>query len=285
MSLIEAAVQKAKKTGQGPPGYGALETAAAPAQQPPAGRPTPATADAAAVTARMKQLLELPLATLNDEAMEKYGILLKTPDPAAQRAYRILRTRVQQRMQTQGWSTVAVTAPGEGEGKTVTAINLALALAKDVNTWVCLVDLDLQHPKVAEYFGMGFERGLSDYLTGGTDIGDVIYRIGVDRLAVIPNRVSMDHSSDELCSPRMNEFYRAVATENPRPIVVYDMPPLLVSDDVIKLAPSFDCSLLVVSEGVTSRAMLQKARDVLREMNLLGVVLNRSAESTKSSYY
>lgn len=285
MSLIEAAVQKAKKSGQGPPGFAVSELPASATTAAPSTRPALAPVDPAAVTARVKQLSELPLATLDDAAMEKYGVLLKTPDPSAQRAYRILRTRVQQRMQTQGWSTVAVTAPGEGEGKTVTAINLALALAKDVNTWVCLVDLDLQHPKVAEYLGMEFERGLSDYLTGGTDIGGVVYRIGVDRLAVIPNRVSMDHSSDELCSPRMNEFYRAVAAEYPRPIVVYDMPPLLVSDDVIKLAPFVDCSLLVVSEGVTSRSMLQGARDILREMNLLGVVLNRSSETTKSAYY
>jgi CO dehydrogenase nickel-insertion accessory protein CooC1 len=58
-----------------------------------------------------------------------------------------------------------------------------------------------------------------------------------------------------------------------------------MSDDVLKFTPNVDCTLFVVSEGQTSRATLQRATETLQEMNLLGVVLNRSAEREESGYY
>jgi Mrp family chromosome partitioning ATPase len=63
----------------------------------------------------------------------------------------------------------------------------------------------------------------------------------------------------------------------PNHIVVFDMPPL-TADDVLTFAPRVDGVLLVVAEGRTERASLEKAKELLAEMNLLGVVLNRSAE-------
>ena len=43
--------------------------------------------------------------------------------------------------------------------------------------------------------------------------------------------------------------------------------------------------LLVASEGKSGRAMLRGAKEILAEMNLLGVVLNRSKERNESAYY
>jgi orotidine-5'-phosphate decarboxylase len=43
--------------------------------------------------------------------------------------------------------------------------------------------------------------------------------------------------------------------------------------------------LLVVAEGTTGRDALRSAKQVLDEMNLLGVVLNRSADRDEGAYY
>jgi Mrp family chromosome partitioning ATPase len=83
----------------------------------------------------------------------------------------------------------------------------------------------------------------------------------------------------------MGEFTAALEREMPRRIVIFDMPPLLASDDVLAFAPQFDSLLLVVSEGTSGRAMLRGAKEVLSEMNLLGVALNRSKERNESAYY
>ncbi len=63
------------------------------------------------------------------------------------------------------------------------------------------------------------------------------------------------------------------------------MPPLLLSDDVLTFAPQVDGLLLVVSEGSTTRAALKKSKEILAEMNLIGVVLNRSTERDDDAYY
>jgi Mrp family chromosome partitioning ATPase len=83
----------------------------------------------------------------------------------------------------------------------------------------------------------------------------------------------------------MLELLHALEREMPRRILVFDMPPLLASDDVLAFAPQIDALLLVVSEGVTGRNLLRGAQEILSEMNLAGVVLNRSRERNDTAYY
>ena len=183
---------------------------------------------------------------------------------------------------------IGVTGLSPGDGKTLTAINLAITLAQNVNTWVFLVDLDLRRSQVARALGLssqGSEAGLSDYLHGDASVEDIIYSPGIERLAVIPNFQQIPDSSEMLTTPRMTELLQALERETPRRIIIFDLPPLLASDDVIAFAPQVDSMLLVVAEGATGRAALESAKETLSDMNLLGVVLNKSAETTDTDYY
>ncbi len=71
----------------------------------------------------------------------------------------------------------------------------------------------------------------------------------------------------------------------PRRIVIFDMPPLLASDDVLAFAPQVDALLLVLAEGVSARANLEKSKQLIGNTNLIGVVLNRSTETNDTPYY
>ena len=224
-------------------------------------------------------------ASLDPQALERNRVLLRIQDVAVSRAYKILRTRVSHRMAANKWTALGVTGTCAGEGKTLTAVNLALALAQDPNAWVFLVDLDLQRPQVGACLGMNYEYGLTDYLTGHAELSQIIYDIGIRRLAVVPNASPIETSSEHLCSPRMAEFVNALETQAPRRIIIFDMPPLMVSDDVLAFAPRLDSLLLVVSQGYTARRTLANAKEVLSEHNVLGVVLNRSTERNDSPYY
>ena len=224
-------------------------------------------------------------APVDPQAMERNRVLLRVPDVGISRAYKILRTRVLHRLSANNWFTLGITGTAAGEGKSLTAVNLALALAQDVNTSVFLVDLDLQRPQLGAYLGMSYEHGLTDYLTGQVELDQIIYDIGVKRLAVVPNASSVENSSELLGSPRMGEFIAALEAQIPRRIVVFDMPPVMVTDDVLAFAPRVDTFLLVVSQGQTARRTLANAKEVLSEVNLMGVVLNRSTERNDSPYY
>jgi protein-tyrosine kinase len=271
MSLIEEAMRKATLERAG----GRANLAVQPRM------PRPVHTSAAAEAAARQYLLAPP----DPETMERHHVLLGISDVAVSRAYKILRTRVLQRMRAKNWHSLGITGTAAGEGKSLTAINLALALAQDVNTWVYLVDLDLQRPQVGAYLGMRYERGLTDYLTGHADFDQIVYDTGIKRLAVIPNAHPVEQSSEYLAAPRMTEFLATLDAESPRRIVVFDMPPLLVSDDVLAFAPRLDSLLFVVSQGQTARRTLANAREILSEMNVIGVVLNRSSERNDSPYY
>lgn len=225
---------------------------------------------------------------LDPAVLERQCVLPGVTDPAAHRAYKILRTRVLRRLESEEWRSFGVTGLEPGDGKTLTSINLAISLAQNVNTWVFLVDLDLHRLQVARSLGItGAEggAGLSDFLQGDASVDDIIYSPGIDRLAIVPNFQPISDSSEMLATPRMSELLQALERETPRRIIIFDLPPLLASDDVIAFAPQIDSMLLIVSEGSTNRAALESAKETLGEMNMLGVVLNRSAETSKTDYY
>lgn len=225
---------------------------------------------------------------LDPGVLERNCVLPGVNDPAALRAYKILRTRITKRLEQQQWRSFGVTGLSPGDGKTLTSINLAITLAQNVNTWVFLVDLDLRRGQVARSLGLTGahgEAGLSDYLLGDASVDDIIYTPGIERLAVIPNFQPIADSSETLQTGRMTELLQALEREAPRRIIIFDLPPLLASDDVIAFAPQVDSMLLVVSEGSTGRSQLESARETLSEMNLLGVVLNKSSETSDTDYY
>ena len=224
-------------------------------------------------------------AATDPEIIERNHVLLGVSDVAVARAYKILRTRVLHRLAANGWRSVGITGTTVGEGKSLTAINLALALAQEVNTWVFLVDLDLQRSQVGGYLGMNVDFGLTDFLTGQCELDQCVYDIGVRRLAVVPNVRRAENSSEFLTSPRMGEFVQTLSDENPRRVIVFDMPPLLASDDVLAFGPRADSHLLVVSQGHTARRTMANCKEMLAEMNVIGVVLNRSTEHNDSPYY
>jgi protein-tyrosine kinase len=275
MSIIEEAVRKSAERNRQ---AGTTDTSRAQARL----RRVP-TAPVDTSHAQRFQPVTLDKAVLHDKL-----VMPQLQDAGALRAYKILRTRVLRRLEANQWHSFAVTGVTAGEGKTLTAINLAMAMAQDTNTWVALIDLDLQRPRVAEYLGLSNkrgERGLSDYLQGNASFENIVYSPEIERLAVIPNFSPVANSSETLTSPRMTELMQALEAETPRRVLIFDMPPVLAADDVLAFAPQIDGLLMVVAEGTTDRNSLRRAKEVLAEMNLLGVVLNRSAERNDAAYY
>lgn len=130
------------------------------------------------------------------------------------------------------------------------------------------------------------DKGLVDYLNGSADLEEVLFRPdGTDRIAILPNTVVFEDSSETLSSPQIADLVNKLRGSDPGRIIICDLPPYLATDDVLAFAPVADAFLVVVSEGRTSREVLKKGLDILHDLPLLGVVLNRSEESTTGYYY
>jgi capsular exopolysaccharide synthesis family protein len=188
-------------------------------------------------------------------------------------------------MRANRWKTLAVTSPGEGNGKTLTSINLAISLAREVNQTILLVDLDLRRPSLGGYFLDGPTRGLSDFLTEGVEVADLLIHPGIERLVILPGNHSFTQSSEMLSSPRMVQLVHEFRTRYPDRLTLFDMPPLLAGDDVLAFLPYVDAVVLVIEEGKTTKGELAQAYELLGEKNIIGTVLNKSEDASSGIGY
>jgi capsular exopolysaccharide synthesis family protein len=228
---------------------------------------------------------KLPVVIPDEDCLEKYRVVAALHDAPERTAYKVLRTRILQRMRALHFNVIGVTGAGPGEGKTLTAVNLAYALAQDVNHHVILLDLDLRRPSIHEYLGIAPPRDFSDLLRGTSKLEDVLVCPNVNRLAVMTCQQPFRDSSETLASPEMANIIHQVKTLGQRTITVIDLPPALASDDVIAVSPLVDALLLVVGQGRCRREDLRETQELLRESEILGVVLNRSREKSAATGY
>jgi Mrp family chromosome partitioning ATPase len=220
------------------------------------------------------------------EQPESRVILSEYQDDRIRSAYKMLRTRTLQRIRQNNWQVIGVTSPTQGDGKTLTSVNLALSLARELTLSVVLMELDLRRPSICRQFGVIPDKGLTDYLDGSADLEEVLFRPeGTERLAIMPNTDVYEDSSETLSSPQVATLVERLRSTEPGRVIICDLPPYLATDDVLAFAPLADAFLVVVSEGRTSREVLKKGLDILHDLPLLGVVLNRSEESSTGYYY
>ena len=228
---------------------------------------------------------KLPVMIPDEECLEKYRIVAALKDAPERFAYKVLRTRILQRLRASQFNLVGVTGAGPGEGKTITAINLAFSLAQDVNHQVILADLDLRRPSIHEYLGLTPKYDLTDLLNGSSNLEDVLVCPNANRLAVLTVQTPYRDSSEILSSPEMANIVYQLKSLGQSTITIFDLPPVLASDDVIAFSPLLDTLLLVVGQGLCRREDLKEAQELLRESEILGVVLNATREKTAATGY
>jgi Mrp family chromosome partitioning ATPase len=193
-------------------------------------------------------------------------------------AYKQLRAQILRRLNTEGWNTLGVASPHRGEGKTTVALNLAVHVAQEVDRTVLLVDADLRRPGLCEVLGIPPRPGLSDYLTAGAPIEDLLVNPGFGRCVLLPAGAPMENSSELLGSPRMRELAEELKRRYPDRLVIFDVPPLLESADGLAVLPLAEALLMVVEEGRTPADDLVRAAQIAGGTRLIGTVLNKSRE-------
>lgn len=254
------------------------------AKKPAADAPARAeSAGAASRTARI-EYTETRCIQVSPSVREHNRLVAAIPGHPLQDTYRMLRTRVQQELDAQGWNTIAVTSPTPGCGKSLMAVNLAISLALDEQHTALLVDADLRHPTVHEYFGYRPEYGLNDYLAEDIPLSSVLFHPDIDRLTVLPGREPILGSSEALRSPRLVSLLKEVRARYADRIVILDVPPVLTVDDALTISSHIDCVLMVAEFGGTSKEDLRKSFDLLEGVPIIGTVLNKVEKKAKAPY-
>ena len=200
-------------------------------------------------------------------------------------SYRLLRSRLLNQLKDVASPCIGLTGTGPGEGKTLTALNLALHLARDKLHSVYLLDLDMRNPSIFRYVAYRPPRDLSEYLAGRAKPEEVLFGTPVENLVIAGTGDATPGASELLSSPRLDELLSYIRGRSPDACILFDLPPVLSTDEALVVAPRTDCILLVVCEGVTRRDALAQAVDMLGDFRIGGIVMNRSTEEIGSDYY
>jgi len=214
------------------------------------------------------------------EVCNENRLLVPGGDPVLARsgeaAYRMLRTRILHRARASGWTAIGFTSPGPGAGKSVTAANIAVSAAREMNSNVFLVDLDLRNPSISRYFGVTPPCDVVEFIAGRSSVEQSLFSLGIDNLLVAGSRSPTPASSELIASGRHLELFDYARSISTQPLILVDLPPVLSTDEALVVAPQLDAMFLVVGEGVTRRDSLERSVELLSEFNFAGAILNRS---------
>lgn len=175
-----------------------------------------------------------------------------------------------------------------GDGKTFIALNLALSMARERDLSVLLVDGDLPRGQIGRVLDMQREPGLLDALQDSRlDIESLIFDTDVPNLQVLPAGAPSEGAAEWIASARMREIVARLNGRNPRRLILFDSPPLLVSSEARTLAQLPGQIVLVARAGRTPRRAIIDAIACIDKKKLQGLVLNdaRAIKIKEHGYY
>ena len=199
-----------------------------------------------------------------------------------------LRTRMMQQMQANNWRRVAITSPTMHSGKTTIALNLAFSLSRQVRSRVILSEMDLRKPSLRQILRVETERDFAEVINGNAFFEDNAIRVR-QNLVVGMLQSPLSHPAERLQDARRSETLDAIEEKYDPTVMMFDMPPFQVSDDVMAFADKVDCMMIVAAAERTKMSELDACeREVSNVSNVLGVVLNKcryEAEDNAFEYY
>lgn len=156
---------------------------------------------------------------------------------------RIVRTMMLQRLRHPR-GTVVVTSPEASAGKTTVSILLARSLVR-MGKRVLLVDADMLHPSVSQYFELNDRVGLRSVMAGDVTDEAAFCMTENDRLAVLPAGVSHGPANRDVLAN--GAFTSALARwQSMFDYVVMDSPPVLAMADARIAAGHADGVVMVL---------------------------------------
>ena len=225
--------------------------------------------------------------SLNSAYLDSKRIIAHDIGDSRSRSFDMLRTQILQSMDMKAWKFLGITSPTEGCGKSVVAINLALSIARQPERSVLLVDLDLQKPQVSNYLGLNCDRGIVSVLAGRTSLQNALVQAHImnEHVLVLPCEAATPNSSAWIASRPMTALLQELERDFRNWTVIFDLPPILSSDDVISILPRLDCVAFVVAAGTTTAEEIKDCNKHLESAEIVRVILNKAEDTTATYYY
>lgn len=211
---------------------------------------------------------------------------LETLDYARNEAYKSLRTNI--RFCGDNVQTILMTSCTPNEGKSTVSFHLAKALADD-GRQVLLIDADMRKSVLVTRLGATPKDkekifGLSHFLTGQKEIGDVLCATNVPGLHMIFSGPEVPNPTELLG----NDYFMQMmnAAKEKFDYIIIDAPPLGSVIDAAILTSVCDGAIMVIESNAISYRMAQTIKKQLSQtgVRILGAILNK-VDLKKGSYY
>jgi len=216
-------------------------------------------------------------------AKAKSILALDNPADLSIEALRSLRTSLHFAMLEAKNNVIAISGPSPGVGKSFISVNLATVLAQS-DKKVLIIDADMRKGYLQTQFGMEWDNGLSDYLSGRLNLSEITKPSQVKGLDVI-TRGQIPPNPSELL---MHENFSKLIAETTAKydLVIVDTPPILAVTDPAIVSAHAGTTLLVTRFGQNHVKEIELTRNRFEQngIDVKGVVFNGVVRKASNAY-
>lgn len=214
-----------------------------------------------------------------------HEVLLAESNPAdlSIEALRGLRTSLHFAMMEAKNNVVMISGSAPGIGKSFVSANFAAVIAK-TGQKVLIVDGDMRKGYLQRHFGLQWENGLSEMLSGKLTTQEVLKETAIDNLHVITRGQIPPNPSELLMHPRFAEFVEWASSEYD--LVLIDTPPVLAVTDPSIVGALAGTTLMVGRFGQNTVKEIDVAKERFERagIEVKGFILNAVEKKASSTY-
>lgn len=198
----------------------------------------------------------------------------------------MLRTRMLQQAKQHGWKRIAIVSPHSNCGKSTMAANIGFSLSRQRNIYSIVLDFDLRRAGLSKLLGQHSAFGMDDVMERKADFADAAKRYGPNVAFGLNTGSKVKNPSEILQSSQTSEVLAEISTAYEPDIMLFDMPPLMASDDNFGFLENVDCALILVAAEKTPMSQIDVAeRHVAELTNVMGIILNKCRYPSKAHGY
>ncbi len=193
-------------------------------------------------------------------------VSLTEPSSPLAEEYRGIRTSLLARWEHRRHLIHTITSATPQEGKTITSLNLGLSLAELRNRKTVVIEADLRLPTFNKLLHLGESKGMTGYLRGEAELGEVIQELESTALHIITAGTRTSNDAVQLLSnSRMVKLMDALRTKYDH--VIIDTPPVIELADAGILGGLSDEVMLIARISRTPKPLIDQALRALRSYN------------------
>jgi Mrp family chromosome partitioning ATPase len=187
----------------------------------------------------------------------------------------ILRTKLLLEMRRNNWTRIAITSATPGCGKSTIACNLIAGLGRQPEIRGIFFDTDFRRPSVAKKFGASPVASFEDVLKDTVSFEEQALRLG-DNTIIAMTTSSVRDPGQLINRSRTAELLDEIQKTYIPDIMLFDLPPILVSEETRAFLKLVDAVVIVAGAESTTVAQIDEVeREVAQYTNVAGIVLNK----------